>query len=106
MTNLTIQGKIIAIYPTIQHSESFKSREFVIETDGQYPQPVKFQLTQDKVTVIDAYKEGDMIDVSFDIRGNKYQDKYFNNLNAWKIARVGGRGASELTNKPEPDMPF
>ena len=100
---LQIQGKIIAIYQTTQHTESFKSRDFVIETDGQYPQPVKFQLTQDRVDLIDAYRIGDVIDVHFNIRGNKIPDgRYFNNLEAWKMVRVG---ASQPASTPEPAQP-
>jgi hypothetical protein len=47
MSELKLEGKLIKIFETNQISEKFKKREFVIETDEQYPQTVKFQLVQD-----------------------------------------------------------
>jgi hypothetical protein len=82
-------GVLHKIYPVESKSESFQAREFVIKTeDEQYPQHIKFQLTQDKCDIIDQYKEGDKILVSFDLRGREWNEKYFTNLNAWKVEAV------------------
>ncbi len=84
------EGKVVKIFDTEQKTASFQAREFVIEIqDGQYPQMVKFQLTQDKCTLVDDYREGDQIAVDFDLRGREWNDKYFTNLNAWRIGRAG-----------------
>lgn len=80
-----IAGKLIKIFPIESKTNSFQTREFVIETQENYPQLVKFQLTQDKCGIIDAYQIGQMINVSFDLRGREWQEKYFTNLQAWKI---------------------
>lgn len=80
-----ITGKLIKIFPIESKTNSFQTREFVIETQENYPQLVKFQLTQDKCGIIDAYQIGQMINVSFDLRGREWQEKYFTNLQAWKI---------------------
>lgn len=66
-------------------TDKFQAREFVVVTDGQYQQYIKFQLTQDRCSLIDTYNEGDEIKVSFDLRGREWNEKYFTNLNAWKI---------------------
>lgn len=87
---LDITGKLHKVFDTEQKTESFKAREFVIETQGEYPQFVKFQLTQDRCALIDNYKEGDDLKVHFDLRGREWQGKYFTNLNAWKIEAEGG----------------
>ena len=52
---------------------------------GNYPQMVKFQLTQDRCGLVDNYKQGDDVKVFFDLRGREWNDMYFTNLNAWKI---------------------
>lgn len=84
------EGKIEKILDTEQKSASFQAREFVIEVaDGQYPQMVKFQLVQDKCTLIDDYAEGDMVEVDFDLRGREWNGKYFTNLQAWRIGKAG-----------------
>lgn len=83
--SLTLTGKITKIGEEEWKSDSFKIREFVIETPGEYPQLVKFQLAQAKTDLINNKSVGDTIEVHFDIRGNEYQGRVFNNLNCWKI---------------------
>ena len=81
-----ITGKLVKKYETETKGESFRVRDFVISTqDGQYENFVKFQTTQDRTSIIDDMKEGDEIKVHFDLRGRQWQDKYFTNLNAWRV---------------------
>ncbi len=82
-----IEGKLHKKYEMESKSSSFQTREFVIEVDGTYPQYVKFQLTQDRCSLVDPYKEGEVIKVSFDLRGREWQGKYFTNLNAWRVEK-------------------
>lgn len=85
-----IEGKLHKVFDTEQKTESFRAREFVIETmQGSYSQFIKFQLTQDRCDAIDPYKEGQQIKVYFDLRGRQWQDKYFTNLQAWRVEAVG-----------------
>lgn len=81
-----IEGLLHKKYETESKSATFQAREFVIQTDGQYPQYVKFQLTQDKCSLIDSYNEGTKIKVNFDLRGREWNEKFFTNLNAWKVS--------------------
>ena len=83
-----IEGTLHKIFDIESKSSSFQTREFVITTEGTYPQYVKFQLTQDKCGVIDGCQEGEKIKVSFDLRGREWQGKYFTNLNAWKVEKL------------------
>lgn len=108
---LNITGKLIKISERMQKTETFTVRFFAIETDGQYPQPVKFQLVNDRCDLIDPIKEGEEITVWFDIRGNEWNGKIINNLNAWKIDRhVATATVAPPSNVPAPeeddDMPF
>ena len=98
---LDISGKLHKVFETEQKTESFKAREFVVETAGEYPQFVKFQLTQDRCAIIDNYKEGDDLKVHFDLRGREWQGKYFTNLNAWKV-----EGESAMRDTPSPTESF
>lgn len=81
-----IEGLLHKKFETESKSATFQAREFVIQTDGQYPQYVKFQLTQDKCALIDSYNEGSKIKVNFDLRGREWNEKFFTNLNAWKVS--------------------
>lgn len=95
MTSFDIEGKLIKKYDTEQKTATFQSREFVIEIpDGSYSQYVKFQLVQDRCSLIDGIEEGSMIKVSFDLRGREWQGKFFTNLNAWRVDQAGGQSGN------------
>ena len=81
-----VVGKLIKKFDTESKTQTFQAREFVIEVnEGNYPQMVKFQLVQDRCSLVDDYSEGDQIKVYFDLRGREWQGRYFTNLNAWRI---------------------
>jgi hypothetical protein len=89
---MNIQGKLHAVLELQQISPTFRKREFVVEyaDNPMYPQFVLFQLVQDRVELISGYNVGDMVDVSFNLRGRQWtspegQVKYFNSLEAWRI---------------------
>lgn len=85
-----ITGKLHKKYDSEQKTESFTAREFVIETSGDYPQFVKFQLVQDRCDALDPFQEGQQIKVHFDLRGREWNGKYFTNLNAWRLDTPDG----------------
>ncbi len=93
-------GKLHAVMPTQQVKDTFKKREFVLEIqDGQYPQHIKFQLTQDKVSQVDNYSVGQDVKVFFNLRGRPFVNKegvtmFFTNLEAWRIEPAQASGGS------------
>ena len=83
-----VEGKLHKKFDTENKTDSFQAREFVIEvSSGNYPQFIKFQLVQDRCTIIDTHEEGELIKVFFDLRGREWNGKYFTNLNAWKVEK-------------------
>jgi len=99
-----VVGRLHKKFDTEKKTESFQAREFVIEIDGNYPQFIKFQLVQDKCSIIDDYNEEDSIKVHFDLRGRQWQDKYFTNLNAWRVE--AGTAPSATAPPPVDDASF
>ena len=93
-----VTGRLHEIFDEQQVSEKFRKREFVLEVqDGQYPEHIKFQMVQDKTSLIDPFKMGDEVKVTFNLRGRGFnkngQMLYFTNLEAWKIeAGTGSAG--------------
>lgn len=81
----TLSGLLFKKFDAEKKSETFTVREFVLLTSGQYPQFLKFQLSNDKVSMIDTIPQGSSITVDFDIRGREWEGKYFTTLNAWKV---------------------
>lgn len=105
-----LEGVLIEKYEAVQVSEKFRKLEFVIDTGGEYPQQVKFQLTQDRCDYLDSIQVGQQLKVTFDVRGRRWERDgkvaYFNNLEAWKIA--GEQQAAPQTVEPqliEPEEP-
>jgi hypothetical protein len=96
MSNYQFTGVLKVKNDTIQVSEKFSKREFVVtDTSSQYPQDVMFQLTQDKCSLLDNVNVNDQITVSFNLRGREWinpqgEAKYFNSLDAWRVEKVGG----------------
>lgn len=89
-----VNGKLHKKYDTESKTESFQAREFVIVVEsGNYPQYVKFQLTQDRCSALDPFEEGQEIKVHFDLRGREWNGKYFTNLNAWRLENVAQAAA-------------
>lgn len=112
------EGTLKAIFDTQQKTENFKVREFVLEIqDGQYPQEIKFQLTQERCNLVDQLGEGDEVKVSFSLRGRSYTNKegktlYFTNLNAVKVEPTGdtiqdpnANQTSSEASDPNQDIP-
>ena len=93
-----LTGTVKVINPTQVISEKFSKREFVIETQDQYPQLVMFQATQDKCSLLDNVQLSSQVEVYFNLRGREWTSpagevKYFNTLEAWRIEKVGQANA-------------
>jgi hypothetical protein len=93
-----LTGTIKLIKDTVQISDSFSKREFVIN-DGaaEYPQDVSFQSVQDKCAMLDKFGAGETVEVSFNLRGREWTSpqgevKHFNTLDAWRIEAVTDSG--------------
>jgi len=106
MSELKLTGTLHKIFPTNQISDSFKKRDFVIETEGEHAQLVKFELTQDKCSKLDGYVVGQEMTAYFNIRGRVWNNKnneevYFVSLNAWRLEKIGSETQAEQP-KEEP----
>ena len=103
MSNLSVEGKLKRIHDEQVISDRFKKREFVIETEEQYPQVLMFQLVQDKTNLIDQFSSiGDKVEVFFNLRGREWQKdpsaeiRVFNTLDAWRIQKVEAMQAADI----------
>ncbi|MFC2176232.1 DUF3127 domain-containing protein [Bacteroidota bacterium] len=94
MASYELSGKLKTVLEVQSFSSGFTKREFVVTTEEQYPQDIKFELYKDKTSAIDKFKVNDTIKVSFNVRGSEYNGRYFVNLNAWRIeAEQAGNGS-------------
>jgi hypothetical protein len=101
--SLEASGRLIFKGETQQVNDKFKKREFVIEmyeeiNGNTYTNYSKFQCVQAKCEILDRVREGDMVKVSFNIKGNRWERdgkvNYITNLDAWRIETIGGQAAA------------
>ncbi|MGN6531973.1 MAG: DUF3127 domain-containing protein [Ginsengibacter sp.] len=92
-----LTGKLLIKFDTTQRTETFKTREFVVEKSEDINGKlitnfIKFQCVQERTGIVDRVNPGDEIKVYFNIRGSKWEKdgkvSYFNNLDAWRIEQV------------------
>lgn len=88
--SLELKGTIKKIGDIQTFASGFQKREFVLLTEETYAQEIPFELLQDKVDIIEPFKEGDKALVGFNCVSRKWtspqgEDKLFLWLKAWKI---------------------
>jgi translation initiation factor IF-3 len=96
---MEISGRIKKIFETKEISASFRKRELVVTTEEQYPQQIMVEFTQDKVSELDKFKEGDKVQVNINIRGREWTSpqgevKYFNTIQGWRISALEAQGGA------------
>lgn len=89
-----VTGKLVAKYDTVQRTESFKTRDFVIEKTEEFngrtiSNYIKFQCVQDRTAMPDRFNIGDEVKVFFNLKGTKWmkdgRENYITNLDAWRM---------------------
>jgi hypothetical protein len=118
--NFEINGRLAEKFETQVISDRFQKREFVLEIKStgsngfEFVDLIKFQTTQDKCALLDQFNIDDMVKVSFNLRGRKWekdgQVSYFTNLEAWRIEKVqseaSGSAPEAQQDVPDQDAPF
>lgn len=110
------KGKLIKIGVVHAWTTSFKSRKFIIETEGEYPQFLTCELHQGDCEKLDGRNEGDQVSIAIEARGRKWTDpkdnekKYFNSLKCFKmdfgVAVPAAVEQSPVVAEESDDLPF
>lgn len=102
---MNVQGTIVSILPdqtgVSKAGKEWSKKEFVIETDDQFPKNIAFTLFGDKIGLLNGKKQGDKVDVHFNLESREFNGKWFHNINAWKIDE--GEAEEEYT-PPTPEI--
>lgn len=100
-----ITGTIHSIDATKEYGQNgFTKREFVIRLTGEgekaeYPNYVALEFLKDKCALLDTYKMGDEVKVTFNLSGRLWSapgkpEKCFTSLQAWRIEALSGANAA------------
>lgn len=94
---MEIQGKIIQLLPEQSgagKNGQWRKREYVLETQDQYPKKVCFNMWGDKIDQ-NPVNVGDSVKVLFDLESREFNGKWYTDVKAWKIE---GQSASTSKN--------
>lgn len=102
---MEIQGKIIAVLPErsgVSARGEWKSQTYVIETQGQYPKKLAFDVFgADRITQFNL-QVGDIATVYFDFDAHEYNGRWFNSVRAFNVEKSG----QQATQQPTPQPPI
>ena len=107
-----LEGKVKEVFDEKVVGKGLRIKEFVVTTEGKYPQDLKFECLQDKIGQLEGIAPEEPVKVKFDLRGREWKGNYFVNLSAWQVQRGGGESApAESAPEPSPedrpdDIPF
>ena len=93
LQGIEVEGVIIKEYPAKEGVSSrtgnaWKSQEFVIQTKDQYPRACLFRVFgADKLEQFNLH-QGDTVHVWLDINARAWQDKYFNDISAFRVDHI------------------
>lgn len=93
LQGIEVEGVIIKEYPAKEGvsqrtGNAWKSQEFVIQTKDQYPRACLFRVFgADKLEQFNIH-QGDTVHVWLDINARPWQDRYFNDINAFRVDHV------------------
>ena len=93
MNSLTIKGNIInKLDPeTIsgKDGKTWKKQNFIINTGAQFNSEICFQLFgEERMRILEKFNINDTVDVFFNLYSKKFNDRYFHNIDAWKIEKT------------------
>ena len=102
---MEITGKIIAVLPansgtSARTGNPWMSQTYVIETQGQYPKKLAFDVFGEERIKQFNIQQGEELTVRFDIDAHEYQGRYFNQIRAFNVEKSGQQTTQQPTPQP------
>lgn len=94
---MEIKGKVLTLFPVKEgvgktSGTPWKSREFVIETQDQYPKRICLQVMNANMDRY-AVEAGQTVHVKFDCSARQWENRWFNTLTAWEVTVIKAKEA-------------
>ena len=91
---MEITGKIIAVLPansgtSARTGNPWMSQTYVIETQGQYPKKLAFDVFGEERIKQFNIQQGEELTVRFDIDAHEYNNRWFNQIRAFNVEKSG-----------------
>lgn len=113
---MEITGKIIEVLPersgvSARTGSEWKCASYVIETPGEYPRRMVFEVFgTDRIAQL-AIQKGELMTVSFDIDAREANGRWFNSIRAFRVDRGAAQtgapvAAPQAAPQPNVAAPF
>ena len=115
MASYELTGRLVEKYNEQKVTDSFRKREFVVETresknDREFIEAIKFQLTQDKCALLDNVNLNEDVKITFNLRGRRYEKdgkvSYFTNLEAWRVDSLSKGNSAPAPAQQQSSQPM
>lgn len=109
---MQVKGTLLRIFEKETISEKFSKKTVVVRTKEEYPQELPIEFTNQRIDLIENYKEGQDVDISINLRGREWKgkDKWFASIEGWKITSLVEEVSNTAQNpdreKVAEDLPF
>ncbi len=101
---MDITGKIVQLLP-LQSGQGknglWRKQDYIIELGGQYPKNVCFNIWGDKIDTFQL-KVGDEVKVDFDLESREFNGRWYTDVKAWNVSRVGTQSGQASAAAPAP----
>ncbi|MBQ9693205.1 MAG: DUF3127 domain-containing protein [Kiritimatiellae bacterium] len=106
-TPYEFEGTVKEIMDLQTFPSGFCKREFVVtDKDDRYPQDIKFVAIKNNCALLDSVHRGDEVRVTFSLRGNCYNGRYYTDLQMFKLVKVEVDGSTaEPIPQPADEFP-
>ena len=113
---MELTGKIINVLPersgvSARTGTEWKCASYVLETLGEYPRRMVFEVFgTDRIAQL-AIQEGELLNVSFDIDAREANGRWFNSIRAFRVDRnvaqaAAPQAAPQVAPQPNVAAPF
>lgn len=104
--SVKIKGRIITALPESQGvskaGNAWRKREYVLETEGQYPKKIAFSVMNDKIESLNLYV-GANVEVSVDIESREYNGRWYTSISAFASTPI--QATQPQTQPSQPAAP-
>lgn len=98
---MELSGKIVQILEK-QTGEgkngTWEKQEYIIETQGQYPKKVCFNIWGTKIAQFNI-QNGEFVNIGVDLESREYNGRWYTDVRAWKVDRPGAAGSASGGNQ-------
>lgn len=110
LQGIEVEGVIIKEYPAKEGVSNrtgnpWKSQEYVIQTRDQYPRSCLFRVFgADRIEQFNIH-QGDNVRVWLDINARAWQDRYFNDISAFRVDHIDTNAAPDAASATAASAP-